>query len=526
MKLHSISGVHRRSRDFAGALLVGAIAISMVATGCAPASTPPSAPPQTDTAPSDVQTGGMLRLAAPPSGTEALDPFLSTGGVADVQPNLFYERLFEFNSDGAAEPWLAEEATTTDGITWEITLKEGVHFHDGAELTAADAVYSFQRMLDPALGTEAVGYFPGLTPENVTAIDDHTLTLTFAEVFAELAPALAQKSVRIVREGLTDYSQPIGTGPFTLEQWTPTQQLTAVKFEDYWQEGKPYLDRVQIDVLDEDASLAALRSGEVDAVERLDPAKVPEVEAGGLVLFESPTSNFTSLAMRTETEPFDDPKVREALRLLVDRQQVLDNVYRGYGRIGNDLTSIDDPAYAEDLPQREQDLDRAKELLAEAGKSDLTIELVLMPPYENLGAVFARQAKDAGVTVNIRKVTEDVFWANEFLVAPFSTVQWFGRPLAQMLPLTTGSNVPYNDQEWDRPAFQATLSEALSTVDLDARTKLFHELQQELYDEGGNIIPVFENALAAHVPELQGLIPNPYMYFGGYKFADLWMESN
>lgn len=507
----------RRARTrIASALLAGALVTGMVAA-CASGTG--------GDATGEVQTGGTLRLAAPPSGTEALDPFLSTGGVSDVQPNLFYERLYDFDSDGVPQPFLAENATTEDGLTWTIELKQGIMFHDGAELTSADAVYSFQRMLDPDLGTEAAGYFPGLTAENVEAVDEYTFTLTFPEVFADLPPVLAQKTVRIVRDGLTDYSHPVGTGPFVLDEWVPTQSLTAQRFEDYWREGKPALDTVRIDVLDEDAALAALRAGQIDAVERLDPAKVPEVEAGGLELFESPTSNFTALVMRTETPPFDDPRVREAFRLIVDRQQFLDNVRRGYGRIGNDLTSIDDPAYASDLPQREQDLERAKQLLAEAGQSDLTTEIVVYSPYENYGAVFARQAKDAGVTVNVRTVPSDVFWATEFMVAPFSTVEWFGRPLAQMMPLTTGPDAPYNDQQWDRPEFNAQLAEALSTLEEGERTAIFHDLQEQLYDEGGYIIPVFDNALAAHVPELQGLEPSPYMLFGGYKFGDLWMES-
>lgn len=474
----------------------------------------------------DPVRGGVLKLAAPPSGSEKLDPFLTNGGVDDVQPNLFYERLFDFDSAGVVRPKLAESATPSgDGMTWTIELRSGVKFHDGADMTSQDVVWSFKRMLDPDLGTEAAGYFPALSPSGVSAKGAHRVELRFDEPFADLPPALAQQTVMVIRDGLTDFSQPVGTGPFTLVSWRPGERTVTERFQDYWQEGQPYLDGIEIVILDPDASIAALRARQVHAVERLDPAKAPEVESGGFNIFSSPTGGFVALVMAVDEPPFDDVRVRQAFRLMVDRQQVLENVNRGFGRIGNDLTSPDDPAYANDLPQRSRDLEEARRLLAESGNDGLSVDLYTYMPYDALGVIFARQAKDAGVTVNVQKFTDDIFFDRYFLKVPFSTIQWFGRPLAQMLPLCTGDG-PYNDTHWKRKDFDAKLGDALGTVDATERAAIWGELQQELYEEGGYIIPTFDNAVAAHSPDLGGLRPDRYTYFGGYRFADLWLNGN
>lgn len=468
--------------------------------------------------------GGRLRLACAPTDTETLDPFGSTGGIADTQPNLFYERLYQFDESGVPQPHLAESATSTDGVVWTITLKSGIKFHDGAELTAKDAVYSFKRFLDPKLATEAAGYFPNLSADGVVATGDRTFELHFEQPMADLPPALAQKTVRIVRDGLTDYSKPLGTGPFTLKSWVAGQSTEGAKFAEYWQSGQPYLDSIVLLSLGADAAVSALTAGQVDAIEQTTAASAAQLKGQGQAISTSPTGGDCYMPMAVDMAPFDDPDVRMAFRLIADRDQIVKVVYGGFGRLGNDLTSPDDPNYASDLPQRKQDIARAKELLAKAGKSDLAVDLWTMSPYDTLATVFANQAQQAGVKVNVKKVSASVFWSDKFMKVPFSTVNWNGRPLAQMLPLVTGDGV-YNDTHWNDPDFAAKLQQALSEMDDAARKELWHGLQETLYNEGGYLIPAFADSLSAHVPGLHGLKPNPYFPFGGWLFNELWMTA-
>lgn len=491
---------------------------------CADDASPTNSTSANPTSTGQPVAGGRLRLACAPTDTETLDPFGSTGGIADTQPNLFYERLYQFDESGVPQPFLAESATSTDGSVWTITLRSGIKFHDGTEMTSKDAVYSFKRFLDPKLATEAAGYFPNLTADGVVTTGERTFELRFDQPMADLPPALAQKTVRIVRDGLTDYSKPVGTGPFTLKSWVAGQSTEGAKFTDYWQPSQPYLDSIVLLSLEADAAVAALTAGQVDAIEQTTAASAAQLKSQGKTISSSPSGGDCYMPMAVDMAPFDDPDVRMAFRLIADRDQVVKVVYGGFGRLGNDLTSPDDPDYASDLPQRKQDIDKAKELLAKAGKSNLEVDLWTMSPYDTLATVFANQASQAGVKVNVKKVSASVFWSDKFMKVPFSTVNWNGRPLAQMLPLVTGDGV-YNDTHWKDPEFAAKLQQALSEMDDAKRKALWHELQETLYNEGGYLIPAFADSLAAHVQGLHGLKQNPYFPFGGWHFNELWMES-
>jgi peptide/nickel transport system substrate-binding protein len=219
--------------------------------------------------------------------------------------------------------------------------------------------------------------------------------------------------------------------------------------------------------------------------------------------------------MAVDQEPFTDVRVRQAMRLVVDRDAMVEQVLAGYGRVANDLYSPLDAAYAKDLPQRKQDLDAAKKLLADAGKSDLTIDL--FAPNDTAGLpemiqLFAEQAKGAGITVNAKVIDGGTYWGDEYLKRTFAVDYWGTRNFLLQVAAGSLKDVsPYPDDHWPPTGstFEDDYKAALAETD-DAKRKIITDkMQKELYDTGGLIIPFFQNLLDAYNSRVQGLVARP-----------------
>ena len=172
--------------------------------------------------------------------------------------------------------------------------------------------------------------------------------------------------------------------------------------------------------------------------------------------------------MRVDVAPFSDARVRQAMRLLVDRQEMLSELFKGHGTIGNDIFSPWDPAYNHSLPQRRHDPEQAKSLLKQAGHESLSVELVTAPISQgtvNMAQLFAQQAKAAGVNVQLRQVTSTDFYGPNYLKWPFAQDYWgydfyFPQVGQGMLP-----DSPYNETHWNDPQYNSLYSEGLRTTD-------------------------------------------------------------
>ena len=214
--------------------------------------------------------------------------------------------------------------------------------------------------------------------------------------------------------------------------------------------------------------------------------------------------------MRTDVAPFNDPNVRQAFRLMVDRQQTADAVFGGNGTIGNDVFSIYDPVFDGSLPQRAHDPEQAKALLKKAGKEGLTVDLVTSDIAQgavSMATVFAQQAKLAGVTVNLKKVNVGDFYGPQYLKYPFaqdfSFYQYYLPSVAQFF-VPSG---PYNETHFDDPEYNTLFQRALATVDETARGEVAKQMQQIDHERGGYIIPVFPPVIDGVAANVQGIEP-------------------
>jgi peptide/nickel transport system substrate-binding protein len=367
-----------------------------------------------------LKTGGAVRVGV--SGGGAKDTVDAHLGAFD--PDIarlwnLYESLTVHNgATFETEMLLAESIEPNKNATeWTVRLKPDIRFHDGKPVTADDVIFSFRRMLDPAhRGASQIGY---VDAKRLEKLDGRTVRVRLKEPNVSFPEDIAEYYMGVVPQGY-DPSRPVGTGPFRFKSFTPGERSVFTRNEEYWQAGKPYLDELTfININDDAARVNALLSGQVEAVSNLPASQVNNVKTNsGLRVLDSETGGWTPITMRVDQAPFDDPRVRQAFRLIANRKQIVDQALSGFGRVANDLYSPYDPDYNKDLPQREQDLEQAKSLLRQAGQSDLRIELVTAPVYVGVvesAQVFAEQAKDAGVNVSVRRLDSGTFYGDNYL---------------------------------------------------------------------------------------------------------------
>lgn len=441
-----------------------------------------------------------------------------------------YSTLTTYDTEHRLQMGLAESITPSeDARTWTVRLRPGLKFSDGSALDSADVIATFQRIADPDAPKSGAAGLATLDVSRLAAPDPRTVHFHFTEPFAPFEDAMAQYANGIVP---TDYDpeEPVSSGPFMVESFTPGQQSTFVRNPHYYEEGRPYLDElVIIDFPDDTARVNALLGGQVDAIDQLPLGNFNVIKYDDKFrVLESETGSWLPFTMRVDKPPFDDERVRDAFRLIVDRQQMVDQVLGGHGAVGNDMYGRFDACYPDDLPQREQDLEEARRLLAEAGQSDLEVDLVTSPVAAGLveaAQVFAEQAKAAGVRVNVRKVDPGEFYGDQYLSWTFAQDFWFTRDYLPQAAAGSLPDAPYNETHWSHPGWRDLVERANATTDEAQRCELIRRAQQIEHDEGGHIIWGFPNGLDAYAAHVHGLQPDksgiPLTSFG---FRNVWVS--
>jgi peptide/nickel transport system substrate-binding protein len=229
--------------------------------------------------------------------------------------------------------------------------------------------------------------------------------------------------------------------------------------------------------------------------------------------------------MRVDQAPFDDVRVRQAFRLIVDREQMVQQVLSGHGSVANDLYARYDPAYASDLPQRQQDLEQAKSLLKQAGREGLSVELVTAPVFQGIveaAQVFAEQAKGAGVKVKVRRVDSGTFYGDNYLSWTFAQDFWASRVYLSQVAQGDLPESPFNETHWPADKrFLDLIQQARAETDEARRTEILHECQTMQYEEGGYIIPYFSNIIDAYSAKLGGFVEAKC----GFPFGNYWLKN-
>jgi peptide/nickel transport system substrate-binding protein len=490
--------------------------------------------------------GGTLTAGCISSGSEEnLFP-----GMAGANPDMarcynLYNTLF-YPSSGRnlypSTPGLALSAEPNkDATVWAIELRPNVLWHDGKPFTATDVVYNFQQLWGQAESNYSSAFLTGLVDfKNVIALDKLSVRVPLLVPSAEFPSIFAFFNFGVLQEGATVASiakNPVGTGPFKFESFSPGQQSVFVRNDDYWEAGKPYVDRLIIDTsfTDNTALLNALRSGAIDLYIAPAPSQAREMLAGNEVqVLEAPVATQAyMMGMRVDKGPFADNRVREAFKLLVNRQQIVDGALAGFGSVGNDLAGLGDQYYASDF-KSEQDLDKAKSLLKAAGLQGQTIDWPTANAFPGMVeslTIFAEQAAAAGIKINVNTGDAGTY----FTPADGAYTRFASQNVLQpstSLTVNYGSmlvvGAPYPDTHWgeQRPGgTQANqlILKAMRETDPGSAQNLWHEVQRQQFDEGGYVVWGYSPFIDMAGNNIRGLAESGGLNFNMFRFCDGWI---
>jgi peptide/nickel transport system substrate-binding protein len=474
--------------------------------------------------------GGTLRAAITGgSSADTLDPLSAVANTDFSRVNNLFEPLLGLTPDAQPTFVLADELTPNASATeWILRLKPGITFHNGKDLTADDVIYTFQTVLNPKAPAAAAAGLASIDAAGMQKLDPLTVKIPCHTPFATMVQALSIPTYSDIIPVDFNPADGVGTGPFKLQSFTPGTQSTFVRYNDYWQTGLPYLDEVVItDYSDATSQVNALLAGEVDVVNLLSADVIAIVESQGKNILVSEGGGWNPFTMRVDVAPFSDVRVRQALRLIVDRPQMLEVLFGGHGTLGNDVFGIWSSDYDHSLPQRHQDIDQAKSLLKAAGQDGLSVQLVssaIGQATVQAAEVLAQQATAAGIGINVLQVTVDDFFGTNYLKWVFAQDYWYFNFYLPQVSLATLPTSPFNECHFDNPQYDALYQQAIATIDDAKRTELAHEMQLIDYTEGGYIIPFFPPVIDGYGANVNGLIPSKGgLSLNAYDFKQLWL---
>ncbi len=511
------SAVTRREalRFGAFAALGVAGAGGLAGCGAVPPKPDPDAPQKAGGVFSHGATGGGLK--------DTLDPHFPVTNPDIARCNNLYEPLLFWDEDYTIQPALATSVRPNrDATQWTVRLREDVVFHHGKTMTAEDVMFTLSRVTDPdntSPGGVPIAEVLDLKASRV--LDPYTIRLQLTSPYAVLDQLLAEYTVGVVPTDF-DLAKPVGTGAFKYEAFLPGQLSRFARHDDYW--GQPaWVDELVIyDFADAAAKVNALLAGQVQSVDNLPTYLVDSIGSQGSSALVSETGAWIPFTMRVDAGVFKDVRVRQALRMVVDRQQMIDQALNGYGFLGNDLYAPFDPAYAKDLPQREQDLDQVRSLLKQAGQPDLQVELVTSDAVGAGGVeaanLFVEQARKGGIDVRLTKADPNTFYGDQYLSWPFAQDFWNTRNYLPQVAASSQKSSPYNETHFDDPQFNALVAKARREPDDQRRSALLHAAQVIEFERGGFIIWGFKRQVDGYSNLVQGFVPHRYLPCSSFKF--------
>lgn len=452
--------------------------------------------------------GGTLRIGASGGGsTDTLDPQNWATSPDGLRVKQLFDPLVKIDNTGKPMLMLAESITpNSDGTEWTVKIIKGVTTHSGQPFTADDVLFSLRRIVDNKFpGANGLG---PIDLKSSKVVDPTTLLLKYSKPFGALIEGLSLDLNFMVPRGF-DLKKPDGTGPFMFKSYTPGVESTFVRNPNYWQAGKPYLDKIiTTDVKDETAQVNGLQSGQFDVISSLSASSIATLRGSGVVAVVNKSGSWIPFVQNCSVQPFSDVRVRQAMRLIVDRPQMNEQVFAGYGAIGNDVFSPNDPSFPTDLPQRVQDIPKAKSLLKAAGYSDLSLKLFTCAGTGGMiesAEVLATQAKAAGVKVALEQQSVGDYFGKSYQKVAFGMD--YGTT-SLYLPnagfLMNGKKSFYNANHFDDAEYNAAYANAVATPDASKRTQYIQDMARIDYERGAYIVPVFSPVVDGYSTKVGG----------------------
>ncbi len=469
-----------------------------------------------------------------------LDPAAVTDGESFKVTKNIFETLVEFGRqdteihEGLATKW----DVSPDGLTYTFDLREGVKFQDGTDFNADAVVYNFNRWMNgdadkfPYYASMFGGYKgdEGHVIADVKALDKYKVQFTLKRPQAPFLKNLAMSPFAIAsptaidKEGDKFTENPVGTGPFKFVSWSRNDKVVIEKNKDYWKKGYPKLNKIIFKSIPENsARLNALKNGEIDLADGINPSDADGIKAdSNLQLFERPSMNVGYLGFTVTRKPFDNVKVRQALNMAIDRQAIIDAFFGGKGVPAKNPMPPVIGGYDDDIQPYEFNLDKAKQLLAEAGYPDgFEMELWAMPvprPYMPDGKKIAEAIQSNFAKIGVKAKIVSYEWATYLEKASKGEADayllgWTGDNgdadnflYALLDKDSIGSN---NYSYYSNDKLHDILIKAQSEVDEGKRNELYKQAQEIIHEDAPWAPLAHSTPLLAGSAKLKGFYPHP-----------------
>ena len=476
--------------------------------------------------------GGHVKVAWDQHGpTDTLDPTLLTATIDYTRARVHLNNLLQFNDDMTLGPDLATHfEVNADASQYTFHLEKGVTFHDGKDMTAADVVYSMNRHL----GEDSISKVKKMVDmiSEWKALDKHTVRATLASPNADLPSILGTFNFKILQEGADEkegyFNDIIGTGPFTLEEFKPGVRSVSKKNPNYFREGHPYVDSLEIFAITDSVARAnALVSGDIHLMGNLDPKGIKQIEETERIeVFSVQSGTIAEMVCMQDRHPGNNHDFVMALKYLQNRARLVGSVFKNHAVVGNDHPV--GPSYAmhcEALAQREYDLDRAKFHFKKSGITTAEISVAdVGPGMIDMALLTQAEARKIGLDFKVKRVAADGYWGNVWMNSPICGSWWNMQPTANMmLSLQFHSEAPWNESVFKSERLDQILLETRAEPDVNKRQEMFCEAEGLISNEAGNIIPIHRNYVDAKVENLKGMRRVPLSAFGGAEFPEfIW----
>lgn len=481
------------------------------------------------------QSGGTYRQALTGGGTgDVLDPAQTLDSyMINVSSGQLRNCLTEVGPDGQLRGELAENWEASDDATeWRFNLRQGVEFHNGKSLSAEDVIASFNHHRGEDTSSAAKGLVTQI--QDISA-DGGTVVFKLEGGNADFPFIVSDYHLVICpsADGGIDWQSGVGTGGYALESFEPGVNTVVKRNPNYWKENAAFFDSVEnLFISDVAARTNALRSKEIDSITNLDLKTVHLLQRDqSLKVLSTNGNKHCTFPMHGDTAPFDNADVRLALKLAIDREELLQKILKGLGEVGNDSPVGPANIYratAEEMPQRVYDPEKAKFHLKQAGMENLAVTLhVAASAFEgapDAAELFSQSAKAAGIEITVQREPDDGYWSNVWLVKPFSASYWGGRPTEDwVFSQIYSAGADWNESRWNNERFNQLLVEARAELDTAKRREMYVEMQNLCRDDCGSIIPLF----MAYTHAVGGNIGLPEMIasnweLDGHKNAERW----
>ena len=471
---------------------------------------------EASTAPAAAQEGGTLRVAAGGDPT-SLDPQVGPGGGDHVLLYPIFDTLIRFDPESMDPlPGLAASWTFDDPQTLRLTLNEGITFQDGTPLDAAAVKASIERFKEIHAHADL---------DNVTAVDadgDLDVVLHLGTPDSSLLLALADRGGMIVsptaaadKDAFAQH--PVGAGPFSFVDYRPGDRIQYERYADYWGEQQPTLDGIEMRIItDRKAAANALLTDQVDFAYSLDATDVGQLEDdGSLVVSGETTLWFDMVYFNQGQKPLDDPRVRTAINLAIDRDEIVAGAVDGLGEPAWLPVPPSHWAYDEAaVPTWPHDVERAKELMAEAGYADgvtVTLGVIARTLYSTEAEIIKAQLEEIGINLEIT-TQESTAAIQQYFEAQASNAflaSWSGRPDVQLTYSRLFSKDTYqNPAHVEIPGLADVLTAAVATDDLDERAAAYAEANALITPEAPYMPLIYPRIITAYGDNVTGYVPN------------------